>query len=771
MASPRDANGDFLSEWQQDRTDYSESSTEQQVDEESISDWVQVDENQSSFSTRQMDEGSISEMHQVQANMSSFSAQHMDEQGVSELQQVATDQSGFSTEQVDGEGVFEPQQAHGEHSSSSTVHAVETIGQPHMAQCSCASSKESETQLIHNHASKDNNLLNCLRQEMMSHSLESVDILMAFVKNTGIDELRSCLSTMQNRKVSIRVIGTTYLKLSDKTAFDTLVDHGAQVKIFDEPRSLHGKVWRFKHKNGCLGTTIIGSSNIAKEALIDAIEYNVRIPSSQAHVALAADAEFEKFWNDRRFRSYDPTVPEDAAWLGGALRRGKQPNHKCTCRDCVERVAKDQEDFRLNDEARSRKRKRENSPGITSAKDFPGKSEALHPQAGIGIDDDSPWRKRKRELSSDGPSKRQRDEWVEPNVYGSPPGPPHTLRESPVGMWRRQNSIFDEKYHRSFSKPHEPTAWERLSRAVNSLMPSPGTNSRRSRKQKAKDNYLNMTWDTGEESNLSDGQRRRVEEMYKGAETDQTKLSSAESEDLSRLRKNTLEFIKRLRLLEDSFRRRPIKPARTDGFEENPYIDVLLLELLKYLPEIIACYPAGRYILRTHRDVVLKLSTLRFANLNSNFKVLRDRQGQWYGTTMENSPASSRFRTYRKHGRVQQPLHGFPIISNGHQTAAAKVFGKTLFPYSKAEVDPARSDEDPKIPLCHALSDPWRAIDSWMKEILWNLVDLCKGKDIKHEAPWDPRLYARSHVLYSDENLRSTYAFFKSLRIPNFPED
>jgi len=102
------------------------------------------------------------------------------------------------------------------------------------------------------------------------------------------------------------VITTTYLQSTERRAVDKLIDLGALVKIAyeEEATRLHAKAWLFHRRTG-FTTAYIGSSNLSKTALIDGLEWNVRL-SAVATPGLINQfrATFESYWEAHRFESY-----------------------------------------------------------------------------------------------------------------------------------------------------------------------------------------------------------------------------------------------------------------------------------------------------------------------------------------------------------------------------------------------------------------------------------------------------------------------------------
>ncbi|MFE9879591.1 DUF3427 domain-containing protein [Streptomyces sp. NPDC005784] len=164
----------------------------------------------------------------------------------------------------------------------------------------------SETALITN-SPEDPSLGTELRAELAT--ADSIDLLCAFVKWYGLRVLEDSLRAARARNVRIRVITTTYIGATDRHALDRLVrDFGAEVKVNYEIRStrLHAKAWLFRRKSG-FDTAYVGSSNLSKAALLDGLEWNVRLSSVATPAVLNKfQATFDAYWNDIAFESYDP---------------------------------------------------------------------------------------------------------------------------------------------------------------------------------------------------------------------------------------------------------------------------------------------------------------------------------------------------------------------------------------------------------------------------------------------------------------------------------
>ncbi|MFE9834987.1 DUF3427 domain-containing protein [Streptomyces sp. NPDC005551] len=175
----------------------------------------------------------------------------------------------------------------------------------------------SETALITN-SPEDPSLGTELRAELAT--ADRIDLLCAFVKWYGLRVLEDSLRAARKRGVPIRVITTTYIGATDRHALDRLVrDFGAEVKVNYEIRStrLHAKAWLFRRKSG-FDTAYVGSSNLSKAALLDGLEWNVRLSSVATPAVLHKfEATFDSYWHDSAFESYDPD--DDGERLDRAL--------------------------------------------------------------------------------------------------------------------------------------------------------------------------------------------------------------------------------------------------------------------------------------------------------------------------------------------------------------------------------------------------------------------------------------------------------------------
>ncbi|MCW2778053.1 MAG: type restriction protein res subunit, partial [Frankiales bacterium] len=145
-------------------------------------------------------------------------------------------------------------------------------------------------------------------------SADDVDLLCAFVKWSGLRLVEPALQRLVQRGGRLRVVTTTYIGATEREALDRLVQGlGSEVRISYATTStrLHAKAWLFERRSG-FSTAYIGSSNLSRAALLDGLEWNVRLAAgSTPELFSKFRATFESYWADDAFESYDPVRDRD----------------------------------------------------------------------------------------------------------------------------------------------------------------------------------------------------------------------------------------------------------------------------------------------------------------------------------------------------------------------------------------------------------------------------------------------------------------------------
>ena len=158
-------------------------------------------------------------------------------------------------------------------------------------------------------------------------SADRIDLLCSFLKWSGLrlveDALKELLERRPGRdaqgRAALRVLTTAYMMATERKALDALVAMGADVRVsYDTARTrLHAKAWLFHRASG-FSTAAVGSSNLSAAAMLDGLEWNVRLSQIDNGAILEKFAStFEQYWEDESiFRPYDPAEFDEAVTRG-----------------------------------------------------------------------------------------------------------------------------------------------------------------------------------------------------------------------------------------------------------------------------------------------------------------------------------------------------------------------------------------------------------------------------------------------------------------------
>lgn len=161
-----------------------------------------------------------------------------------------------------------------------------------------------------------------LRAEIAS--ADAIDVVMAFIRRSGITPLVDELRRHCERGLPLRVLTTTYTGSTERAALDLLRDLGADVRVsYDVSTTrLHAKAWLF-HRHSGFSTTYIGSSNLTHSAQVSGLEWNVRASAARNPTVVSkVAAVFESYWEGGEFRPYDPDQFEEELRRTGARDTG-----------------------------------------------------------------------------------------------------------------------------------------------------------------------------------------------------------------------------------------------------------------------------------------------------------------------------------------------------------------------------------------------------------------------------------------------------------------
>lgn len=139
-------------------------------------------------------------------------------------------------------------------------------------------------------------------------SADRIDLIMAFIRNSGIQPLLSALRRHCEAGRPLRVLTTTYTGSTQASALSRLQGLGAQVRVsYDEGMTrLHAKAWLFQRNSG-FSTAYVGSSNLTHSAQVTGLEWNVRFSAARnPHVLDKVAAVFDSYWHSGDFIDFDP---------------------------------------------------------------------------------------------------------------------------------------------------------------------------------------------------------------------------------------------------------------------------------------------------------------------------------------------------------------------------------------------------------------------------------------------------------------------------------
>ncbi|HCB03024.1 MAG TPA: DUF3427 domain-containing protein [Nocardioides sp.] len=162
---------------------------------------------------------------------------------------------------------------------------------------------------------------------------DRVDLLCAFVRWAGLRLLDPELRRLHKRGGRLRVITTTYTGSTERRALDHLVrEYDAEVRVqYDAQRTrLHAKAWMF-HRNTRFDTAYVGSSNLTHTAMLEGVEWNVRLSRIATPALLEKfNATFDTYWNDAAFETYQPGRDADRLDLALAEAGGRSRSDRVT---------------------------------------------------------------------------------------------------------------------------------------------------------------------------------------------------------------------------------------------------------------------------------------------------------------------------------------------------------------------------------------------------------------------------------------------------------
>lgn len=144
-----------------------------------------------------------------------------------------------------------------------------------------------------------------LRAEMQT--ADRVDILISFIKWTGLRLLIPAFEKLKERGVPVRIISTSYMGASDPEAVEWLAQQNnieVRVSYDSSTTRLHAKAYHFIRKSA-FSTAYIGSANMSYSAMTSGLEWTVKATQQDMpHILDRFAAEFASYWESSEFEPY-----------------------------------------------------------------------------------------------------------------------------------------------------------------------------------------------------------------------------------------------------------------------------------------------------------------------------------------------------------------------------------------------------------------------------------------------------------------------------------